>query len=494
MTRIKWTTESFIAKAKDLYGDRYDYSNSKFITSNDKIAIVCKVHSEPFEFNPVASDHLRGKGGCPKCKADTLRFKVIEKRGVTMESFLARAEKVHGKIYDYSKVVLNKASVPVEVVCTEHGSFFPTPQNHLNSGTGCPECAKEITRLKRVLPLEEFLKRSTERHSGIYNYDKVKYNKLHDFITVTCSKHGDFQQVAYDHLAGHGCRWCPSNFSKPHQQLLELLNSNGISCEKEVEVGGFKLDILCTDLNIAIEYNGLRWHSDEFIEDSKYHLTKTLVCAEAGIHIIHIWEDDWIFNNDKTKRWLLTQVGISDHKYNARDLTVRAIPWMEASEFVKEHHMQGTPSACEYSYGLRDSFGELCSVMLFSSKNTNKSEVCLERFCSKGVVRGGFSKLLKYFLKSHGRSFTKVVSFSDRSWSRGKVYANNGFNEVSHSLPRYWWIKGQRRYDRRGFQRKYLESRLTKFDPEKSEAENCYLDGYHKLYDCGITKWELLLT
>ena len=47
-------------------------------------------------------------------------------------------------------------------------------------------------------------------------------------------------------------------------------------------------------LHIAIEYNGLRWHSEEFNKDKNYHLNKLIKCNEKGIRLIQIFEDEWI--------------------------------------------------------------------------------------------------------------------------------------------------------------------------------------------------------
>jgi very-short-patch-repair endonuclease len=497
--RTNWTRPLFIQTATELHAGKYDYSKVNFETINGKVEVLCSspTHSgETVSFFPVAGDHLRKKTGCPRCKAVALADRVRAERGITQTSFLTKAKEVHGDKYDYSKSVIRRAVDPVEVICPQHGSFFPTPQNHLNSGTGCPECGKEIAREKRVLPIEEFILRSSKLHDEKYDYSKVAYTKLHDFITVICPEHGEFEQIAYDHLAGHGCSKCQSTISQPQLEIKELLGQKGIRCELEARLGGWQVDIFCPDLRVGIEYNGLRWHSEAMGKTPQHHLIKTTAVNEAGVHLIHIWEDDWLFDREKTLKWLMCQVGKSATKYNARDLVVQRIAWSEAEPFVKEHHMQGQPSPCEHCYALKDTRGTLRAVMLLSSKTRKGSEgreVCLERFCSDGVVRGGFSKLLRHFLRDNEGSFDRIISFSDRSWSKGDVYLKNGFTLEGHSVPRYWWVKNQRRYDRRGFQRKLLKTRLQHFNPDLSEAENCYANGFYKLYDCGISKWVLKL-
>ena len=57
------TNEEFIEKAKNIHGDKYDYSKVKYVKSIKNVTIICKKHGE---FQQIPSNHLRG-AGCPKC-------------------------------------------------------------------------------------------------------------------------------------------------------------------------------------------------------------------------------------------------------------------------------------------------------------------------------------------------------------------------------------------------------------------------------------------
>ena len=57
------TTESFIAEAKEIYGDRYDYSKVDYKNRDNRVVVTCPVHGD---FQVYAREHLDGKG-CPKC-------------------------------------------------------------------------------------------------------------------------------------------------------------------------------------------------------------------------------------------------------------------------------------------------------------------------------------------------------------------------------------------------------------------------------------------
>lgn len=57
------TTEQFIAEAKAVHGDRYDYSKTQYLTNREKVLIICPIHGE---FWQSPKSHLRGHG-CTKC-------------------------------------------------------------------------------------------------------------------------------------------------------------------------------------------------------------------------------------------------------------------------------------------------------------------------------------------------------------------------------------------------------------------------------------------
>ena len=51
------TTEEFISKAREVHGDRYDYSKVEYKNAKTKVKIICPIHGV-FEQSPDA--HLHG--------------------------------------------------------------------------------------------------------------------------------------------------------------------------------------------------------------------------------------------------------------------------------------------------------------------------------------------------------------------------------------------------------------------------------------------------
>ena len=61
----KNTTEQFIEEARKKHGDKYDYSNVKYMNSYTKVKIICPAHGL---FEQIPRNHLSG-ACCPKCKS-----------------------------------------------------------------------------------------------------------------------------------------------------------------------------------------------------------------------------------------------------------------------------------------------------------------------------------------------------------------------------------------------------------------------------------------
>ena len=209
---IRHTTEKFIKRAKEIHGDRYDYSKVDYKNINTKVTIICSVHGE-FEQKPA--NHLHGQG-CPKCGN---RIKL------TTEEFIKRAIEVHANYYDYSKVDYKAIRNKVIIVCPTHGEFEQTPVSHLQ-GNGCPACAIEFRADKTRSTTEEFLKRARVIHNDKYNYSKVDYKGSQTKVTIICPIHGEFEQTPTNHLRSQGCYKCNRGF--PVDSKLSLLSDSDV--------------------------------------------------------------------------------------------------------------------------------------------------------------------------------------------------------------------------------------------------------------------------
>lgn len=194
------TQEEFIEKAKEIYGELYDYSKSVYVGSKNKIIVTCREHGD-FEITP---NSFLSRRGCALCGKE----RVIKNQTLTVDDFIHRANEVHGNTYDYTKSIYTKSSEKLIITCTKHGDFLQTPSMHI-SGRGCPKCAITTTAEKKRSSTEAFVKKARAIHGeDKYGYELVDYKASTSPVTIICKIHGHFEQRPGLHLMGQGCEKC----------------------------------------------------------------------------------------------------------------------------------------------------------------------------------------------------------------------------------------------------------------------------------------------
>jgi predicted nucleic acid-binding Zn-ribbon protein len=126
------TAKEFVEKAKEVHQNKYDYSKVDYINNHTKVEIICPIHGS---FWQQPKNHLVGKG-CPKCGVKS----GATSRLLTAKEFIEKAKKVHGDLYDYSKITYKHNKAKVEIVCNTCGYPFQIVPYALLMGQGCPFC------------------------------------------------------------------------------------------------------------------------------------------------------------------------------------------------------------------------------------------------------------------------------------------------------------------------------------------------------------------
>ena len=144
--RCSSTTKEFIEKAREVHGDKYDYSKVNYINSYTKVCIICPKHGE---FWQEPKWHLKG-GGCKECSLE--HKSKTQSKGI--DWFITKAREVHGDKYDYSKVNYINKETKVCIICPKHGEFWQSPKNHLD-GYGCSICGSSHLELQVFKLLKE---------------------------------------------------------------------------------------------------------------------------------------------------------------------------------------------------------------------------------------------------------------------------------------------------------------------------------------------------
>ena len=362
-----------------------------------------------------------------------------------------------------------------------------------------------------ITPINEAIKlhnieelKLNESNESILSYLKNKewlieqHVNNHLTLSEIANELGSTKATVSRWLAIHGIEANNSNSydrpfvrnSKGCQEIIDFLNDNEIQHQlnNRTILNGKEIDIWIPDHELAIEYNGLFWHSfyphsdkESIKKDRDYHSFKTQQCLEKGIQLIHIWEDDWRDKKEIWKSRLLQLVHQTQNKISARNCQVKLLTKYEKSDFLKLNHIQGNDHSM-INLGLILE-NKIVSVMTFCKSRYNQNYKWeLSRFCSltNHNIQGGFSKLLSYF-RSHYKE--SIVSYADKNLSTGSVYIKNGFKKISETNSNYWYVDLKKGI-------KIHRSALMKkrVSPNDKRTENEILEelGYRKIFGSGL--------
>lgn len=249
----------------------------------------------------------------------------------------------------------------------------------------------------------------------------------------------------------------------------------------------YEIDIYLPEYNLGIEFNGSYWHSAEF-KTRTYHFDKTQKASEKGIQLYHIFEHEWL--NETKKDIIVSQLRnlLKENKriIYARNTIIKEVSKKESSLFLNTNHIMGD-SKSSIKLGLYYN-NELVELLTLGSAfySNFKYEYEIKRLCTikDTTVVGGFSKLLKHFIKEYKPK--DIMSYVDFSKGTGKGYEKLGFELIGYTKPAALYISYE------------LDDVITwddirrykiNVDDLKEDYYKIYNNGNKKYY-IGVTKWQ----
>jgi hypothetical protein len=493
---------AFIEKAKKIHGDRYVYPEQEYVSSKEKIEIVCQKHGS---FWQKPNGHLNGRG-CPECSNDIKRACNRAVSSLVRDGLLSRLTAVNGRwCYDIDSFSgMNK---PLKCYCPDHGDFFAWPNNLLHN-SGCAACGQvkhAAFAEKRKLTTGEWVARAKAVHGDTYDYSATVYLGENTKTPVLCRKHGLFH-TTNDHIhQTSGCPRCSVHLSRGEDSVFRLVSNWAEAQQRNRSLlKPRELDIYIPSNSLAIEYCGDYWHSLGSSEEVKTkkdaHWRKYQDCKALGIRLLTIYESEWLTRGYALRRLLRNAIGKARGRLMARKCELGKPTNAEAKAFYERYHPQGGDGTGEH-YGLfwKDKL-VACMRFTFGANDrgsTTKRVWTLTRYATRITVAGAASRLFKAFLTEHQP--LEVKSFSDNRYFEGGMYAQLGFALEEESGPDYQvWSPRLGLRPKTHYQRRNLPKRLQEhgasdtFDPEtdpRTEAEMTFLMGCRRLYDCGKKRW-----
>ena len=499
-------SEEFIEKAEKLNANNLDdFSLVNYKKSNVLVDIIC--HNVGFDgiehglYKITPNSYLNGRR-CPKCKNEW----ISERQLLPQEEVIEKLREVYKDRpwYDFSSTVYKGRKNKIDIICHKkdkngnvHGVFSILAEHAIGRGDGCQKCKYENLSSSLSLTTEEFIKRAKAVHGDKWIYDDTEYNGYDVKCKIKCPIHGYFFQNPSSHLKGCGCPSCSHRKSDAENEITQILidrlgDDNVFTRQRGIISKMKEIDIYLPSKKIGIEYDGCRWHTEQFGKDRYYHLSKTESCCKNGISLIHIFEDEYIHHADIVHSKIRHIIGLDNSKkIYGRKCSIKEISNKESKLFLDENHIQGFASSSIYLGAFHED--KLIGVMSFKRESRNDNKWELNRFatdikiCCVGV--GG--KLFKYFIKKYHP--TMIKSFADRRWTVNEdnnLYTQIGFKFNGYTRPDYKYIdfKEMKRLHKFGFRKKTLYNKYG-LPLSMTETEMVKKLGYNKIWDCGLIKY-----
>lgn len=409
---------------------------------------------------------------CPYCNWETID---IENKSGAFETHLKKA---HNKTKMEYLVEFPDDLPYFELVSpTLNRQFSKNPDEYVT----CKICGKKLSRIDN----KHLSKHGISKKEYIEKYGETTSLKLQNTLRKNAVKLNE--NITHSFV------------SKPETDLSEWLSQNNISFKRDRKIlKGQEIDIYIPDKNIAIEFNGNKYHTEWFGGKNRtYHLSKTQRCKSHGIGLIHIFEDEFVYKRDIVFNKLSHILGLHQNlpKIMGRKCIIQEISKTEAETFLNTYHIQGyDPSTIYYGAYFNNT---LIAVMSFMKIQKVGNDWELTRFASNFnyVCQGVGSKIFKYFVKHHNPNTVK--SFADRRWTineKNNLYTNLGFKFDSYTSPDYKYyntnVDRYKRWHKFGFRKNILLKKFpNKLNKNMTESEMVKILGYDRIWDCGLIKY-----
>lgn len=230
-----------------------------------------------------------------------------------------------------------------------------------------------------------------------------------------------------------------------------------------------ELDIVVPKHKVAIEFNGLYWHTERTGRGKSFHLRKTQACADAGFRLIHVWEDDWKFRRSGVERLIRTAFGVFDGPSTADCATAEVDQAAVATLFAENCHARCDDRATFFDALMHHG----APVAAVSSRIFNE-QLHVTQFASAGVDGAAAALSRALINRARRHEIERIRWVIDNATEDGQELSAAGFIRIQELAPQPW-------YARRGERMRSTSDRLLRSK----------LNGLDRIWDAGRTVWEL---
>lgn len=267
------------------------------------------------------------------------------------------------------------------------------------------------------------------------------------------------------------------------KEIYEFIKELGVEniSQNSRPLDGKEIDILCKDINIGFEFNGIYWHSTKF-KDAEYHMNKNILAENMGYEISHIFEDEWRDSKDKIKNLIERKIGLSNKETPKGKTFVDYVSKRTSDNFMNEYHIDGYKDA-DYHCAVYKK-DDIVAIMTFSKNTKNKSD--LIQFSFSHTIKDDIKMLLDYFISENNISEIEFVM--DMKFNFLKEFLDYGFKVIDIIPPKAFYYCEEEKIPEDLFDKEKLLEIYGMEDNGYDLDELIDMLNIHKVYDCGYKK------
>lgn len=491
----KLTTEIINERIKKLTNNEYEI-DGEYTLRKAPIKIRHKKCGKSYTYKLL--DNFLGKKDkkgrrCPYCEGRVIKLTQEYIDTILKEKYLNEYEL---ESFNNNQLTLKDKK------CNNTFVISKTRFVHSKNKNICPICHgfsknRDIEEFKK-----QFIQKFPDDNDRITILSK-SIGKTHEKIKVRCNLcKNEYFVSPTNLLSGKKCPYCnkTKTFSYQEKEILDFIKT--FYTKKIIEndrtvLEGKELDLYFPEDKVAIEYDGLYWHGENNNPNKKYHLNKTNSCEKKSIHLIHIFENEWVNKKEiiKDKIKYILKGSYNLPKIYARKCIIKEINNDEKKKFLNYNHIQGSDrSSVKLGLFYKNT---LVSVMTFCKprislgQKEKKFDYELSRFANSinYIVLGSFGKLFNYFSKNY--SWNSIITYADRRFStlinQNNIYCKNNFKFDHYSTISYWYFKvndESKFYHRYTFKKQNL-TKYKNYNKDKTEYQIMKENSYDRIWDCG---------
>lgn len=369
-----------------------------------------------------------------------------------------------GKIIQWNKGLTKETDERIK----KHSKIISDSLKKRFEEEGCFQWSKGLTKKTderiasynyKKLSHEEILKKISKTRFTLLS-DYSEYDNHESLLAYKCSICNNASTMHLIQACNDRCFFCDPKGSQAQLEIRDFISSlgfNTINSTRHV-ISPYEIDIWIPEKKFGVEYNGLYYHSEASHSiDPKYHSRKISLAEEKGIHLIHIFEDEWQNKKSIIESIIKNCLGATPKKIPARKCNVVDLSPAARKDFFEKHHLDGDVRS-HRAWGLMID-DEIVAALSVRRPHHKKYSNLLEvsRFCSKieTLVQGGLSKLIKVAWEEVKRMDKEgLLTYVDTRFGTGDSYEKVGFKFVSLTSERFWWTDLVHRHDRFSFRAK----------------------------------------